>query len=105
MNLPKLIHVMGTDYTVEEIENLSDEDGRMFYGKIQHTVPRIQIENTLADSVKVQSLLHEAFHGLFHHGGHIDLEHEERIAWFLGCQLPSFVRANKALFQMILNEG
>lgn len=100
-NLPDKVHILGADYTVTEVENLSDGE-RYFYGKIAHTVPAIQIESTLADSVKLQSLLHESLHGLFHQAGHIDIEDEERITWFLGCQLPGFMRANRKLFEMIL---
>lgn len=105
MTLPDKVHVMGTDYTVQEIENLSDGNDRYYYGRIRHTVPVIEIESTLADSVKLQSLLHESLHGLFHQAGHIDIADDERVCAFLGCQLPHFVRANRDLFLEILKAG
>lgn len=100
--LPKTMHILGTDYTVAEVENLCGANGNAYYGRIVHTTPLIQIESTLADSVKLQSLLHESLHGLLHQAGHIDIEDEERVTWFLGCQLPHFVRANRDLFLEIL---
>jgi hypothetical protein len=102
--LPKQVMIAGMVYPVSEVQDLQSPFHDEFcYGTVMHTVPAIQVESTLADSVKVQALLHEMFHALFHQTGHTGFDDEERIVMMLGCQLPSLIRANRELFERILN--
>lgn len=104
MKLPKRVNIAGMVYPVSEVENLKNPfDGGFAYGTVMHTVPAIQIESTLADSVKVQALLHEIMHALFHQTGHSDDTDEERVVRMLGCQLPHLLRCNPELVAAIMN--
>ncbi len=98
--IPKQVAIFGTVYPVSE-ENLDDGD-TYYYGKIDYMTPRIRIEQTMAQDVKVQALIHEIFHALCHHTGHIGYDNEERLAVMLGCQLPNLLRQNPELVQAIL---
>jgi Zn-dependent peptidase ImmA (M78 family) len=101
MTLPKQIKIVGMVYPVTE-ENLDDGE-TYYYGKVDYMTPRIRIEQTMAYGVKVQALIHEIFHALCHHTGHVGYDHEEQFAHMLGCQLPVLLRENRELVQAILD--
>lgn len=103
MNLPKCVVVTGMVYTVTEVEDLKWDEDTMAYGMVLHTVPCIKIEATLDERVKLQSLVHEMMHALFHQTGHSDFDYEEQMARLLGCQLPTLLRENRELVHAILD--
>jgi len=96
--------VGGVRYQVIEINDLQDDDGQAYYGRVWHRHLRIELDSDQARPQKIQALLHEALHGLFHQTGHFDIEEEERVVQMLGCQLPKFLRDNPELVQLLLSD-
>ena len=102
----KSVDIGGVRYSVAEVEGLERaEDGAFLYGEIMHTDLTIKIEADMAQVVKVQALLHEALHGLFHQTGHYDIEDEERVVQMLGCQLPKLLKDNPELVSLLLGDA
>jgi len=102
--LPKRIVVGGVEYGVDEVKDLTDEKGDSMYGLVKHTTLTMKVRDDLALAVKVQALLHETLHALFHQTGHWDIEDEERIVMMLGCQLPKLFRDNPELMKLIVTD-
>jgi hypothetical protein len=107
MKLPKQVTVAGMPYSVTQVTDLTSPlaDDAFCYGTVMHTVPAIQVESTLAERVKVQALVHEVMHALFHQTGHIDYVEDERLIRMLGCQLPILLRENPELVAAIMEGG
>jgi hypothetical protein len=100
------VKICGVRYDVREVDDLRDESGeKRFYGRISHVHLTMDIEENMAREVKIRSVLHEALHGLFHQTGNYDIEQEERIVQMLGCQLPQFLRENRALVDLIMGDS
>ena len=99
---PNSITICGVKYQVAMVDNLQDDEGTYFYGRISHVDLNIEVEANQHHDVCVQSLLHETLHGLFHQTGHFDIDEEERIVQMLGCQLPHLLRSNPELVKLLL---
>lgn len=105
-SLPSFVRIGGCEYHVSETENLryDGENSDKLYGLVRHTTLEIEIDSGSHPDVKVQALLHEVLHGLFHQTGHFDIEQEERIVQMLGCQLPRLLRENPQLTSLLLGK-
>lgn len=102
--LPDVLTVCGVEYDVVEVKDLHFANGEEAYGWVIHGDLLILVEETVVEEKKIQILLHEAMHALFHQTGQHD-QTEERVAWMLGCQLPKFLRDNPALVALINGEN
>jgi Zn-dependent peptidase ImmA (M78 family) len=102
MKLPDKLIIAGVPYTVSEVADLKSDDGNaLYYGCVQHVFLTIEIEKNLHNVVKLQTLLHEALHALFHQTGHADDDSEERVVTMLGCQLPRLFHDNPELLDIL----
>lgn len=99
------ITICGVVYDVHFETELKNADGQAMYGMVFHQHLLIEVEDNQARLQKIQAILHEALHGLFHQTGHYDIEEEERIVQMLGCQLPKFLRDNPQLVALLLDDG
>lgn len=100
MKLPDSLIICNVPYALTEVLGLKKEDTSL-YGLVSHTELIIQVEQALADTTKLQALLHESLHGILHQTGHFDIDQEERVVQALGCQLIHFIRQNPELIDLI----
>ena len=63
MNLPKKVKILYKEYTVEQQENLHDEEGEL-YGQIHYMPEKILLNTDSSDEQKKAVLLHEVIHGM-----------------------------------------
>lgn len=93
-NIPEIIRIGGTDYTVKIIKDLRDGNTGL-NGHIVYNSCEIKIEEDMTDHIKWVTVWHEVLHGLLEHAGMGD--HEEKLVLALGYGVTQALRDNEYL--------
>ena len=90
------ITVMGIEYTVEYVEVVNKEEPR--FGQVDFFESRIQIDRSLSEDMKKQTLLHEILHCICQGLGLYDIGENENAIQSMATALYDVSKSNKAIF-------
>ena len=94
MSIPEKVKVLYKEYTVEEQQNLHDEEGDL-YGLIQYLPEKIVLNADASEEQKKSTLVHELLHAL---DEMYSIELEEKQVEKLGTALYILLQDNPKMF-------
>lgn len=92
--LPNKINVAGIDYAVKEVEGITDRFD--VWGQVNYGKAIIEIDSTLSESRKEQTLVHEILHACFKDAGYD--EQDEDMVNRVGIVLYQVLKNNHLSF-------
>lgn len=87
-----------------EYKRKPKEKNKLLAGRIEYAKYRITIAKNFNEEYNIQVLMHEITHGLLYSIGQVKLGGDEVLVEGLSQQLVGFIRDNKDLIKIIMDE-
>ena len=69
MKVPRKFNVLGKEYKIKKIKNLTDDDGSLLYGRCHRLEPLIEYDSGQTKEELQNTLIHELIHAVCHESG------------------------------------
>lgn len=91
----KKIKIMATEYEVEEVEQI-DKYERLL-GQINYEEQKIQVDRSISEDMKKETLIHEILHGILEKLGYVDLNEDEQKVHSIASTMYLVLKENKLI--------
>lgn len=92
----KKIKVGGIDYELIAKENLEDKNESV-WGFVEYESSKIYVRSNISRQKKLQTVIHESLHAMFHESGLDNYANDEKIVTPLSNMLHQFLKDNPSL--------
>jgi Zn-dependent peptidase ImmA (M78 family) len=93
--IPKKVKVAGIEYDVREVNGLTDKFNLL--GQINYNIGVIELDDSINESRKEQTLVHEILHACFKEAGYD--EHDEEMINRVSIVLYQVLKDNELCFK------
>lgn len=91
----KSIKIMSSNYQINEVEKIDYE--RTTIGKIYYQEEKIEIDKSLTENLKIETLIHEVLHGILEKLGYDDLNDDEQKVQSIASTLYLVLKENNII--------